>query len=220
MAREGLDQVIGRLTTLSLRLVKFAMSPRRGRSLVLIGAPAAGKSTIGRRLADHAGRPLLDLDEEAERFASVGPGEYPAWYRRASPARRAAAFHAVFVQIPRHGAVISTGAQAPCHLARALHLARAGRAVWLEAGPSDLAARLTALHDGANGTLRFRRPVDEGTSLDEHLAARLGRDAPWYAGLADVRVDTAGRSPEDVTDEIVHSRVFEWFLRRGPASRA
>ena len=46
---------------------------RRGapehRHIVLVGLPAVGKSTIGRRLARHLGRPFHDTDAVVERLA-------------------------------------------------------------------------------------------------------------------------------------------------------
>ena len=35
----------------------------RARDLVLVGPPGAGKSVVGRRLADRLGRAFVDLDE-------------------------------------------------------------------------------------------------------------------------------------------------------------
>jgi shikimate kinase len=35
--------------------------------LILVGLPGAGKSTLGRKLASHLGRPFLDFDAEIER---------------------------------------------------------------------------------------------------------------------------------------------------------
>ena len=43
-----------------------AESARSGRNIVLIGMPASGKTTIGRRVANQMGRPFYDSDAEIE----------------------------------------------------------------------------------------------------------------------------------------------------------
>ena len=45
------------------------------KSIVLIGMPGSGKSSIGTFLAEKTGREFLDTDEEAEKIASLSPAE-------------------------------------------------------------------------------------------------------------------------------------------------
>lgn len=45
------------------------------KSIVLIGMPGSGKSSIGNFLAEKTGREFLDTDEEAEKIASLSPAE-------------------------------------------------------------------------------------------------------------------------------------------------
>lgn len=45
------------------------------KNIVLIGMPGCGKTTIGRRIAELAGRSFFDSDEEYERIYGVGAGE-------------------------------------------------------------------------------------------------------------------------------------------------
>src|SRR5262245_6346826 len=130
------------------------------RSFILTGPPAAGKSTLGRALAERLGRHFLDLDEAvtseagrsvAEIFAAEGEAGFRARERRAlsaalsGPARVIAAGGGALLDRPlRHrvlkeARVFSLDAPLPALLSRA-----AGS----DARPllsGDLAARLSAL---------------------------------------------------------------------------
>jgi shikimate kinase/3-dehydroquinate synthase len=57
--------------------------PRAGRSIVLVGMPGAGKSSIGKRLAAKLGLPFLDADTEIEAAAGLPITEIFARYGEA-----------------------------------------------------------------------------------------------------------------------------------------
>lgn len=48
---------------------------RRKENIVLVGMPGSGKTTVGRLLADHYGRPFCDMDEEIDAVSSRPPAE-------------------------------------------------------------------------------------------------------------------------------------------------
>ncbi len=78
---------------------------------------------------------------------------------------------------------------------RALLAARA-TVVWLRVPPAEAAARLG--RDGAAG-----RPLLDGTDPPEaRLAALEAERGPAYDAAADLRIDTAGRTPSEVAEEI------------------
>src|SRR5581483_6827561 len=60
----------------------------RGRGIVLVGLMAAGKTSIGRRLAARLGLPFRDADEEIERAAGCTIAELFARYGERGVIRR------------------------------------------------------------------------------------------------------------------------------------
>jgi shikimate kinase len=53
----------------SQRLLETALAQTQNRAIVLVGLMGAGKTSIGRRLADRMGLPFVDADTEIERAA-------------------------------------------------------------------------------------------------------------------------------------------------------
>jgi hypothetical protein len=65
------------------------LPPPPARSIVLVGMPGAGKSSIGRRLAARWGLPFRDADTEIEQAAGASVGEIFSRTARRISARRA-----------------------------------------------------------------------------------------------------------------------------------
>ena len=79
----------------------------RGRSIVLVGLPGAGKSTVGRAVADRLGLPFVDLDAEVERAAGITVAEL--FTRHGEPAFREAERAATATLADRGRCVIAPG---------------------------------------------------------------------------------------------------------------
>ena len=163
--------------------------PRR---LLLIGMMGAGKTTIGRLLADRLGCPYLDSDEQVEAMTGRTVPEImnkdgePAFRRAEAEAlRRALAEPAPLVVSVAGGAVLD-----PDNRRR---LRAAGTIVWLRARPETLAERVG---DGAGRPLLDDDPESALVRLD---AVRR----PLYAELADGVVDVDEREPEEVAEAVL-----------------
>lgn len=177
------------------------------RNLVITGFVGAGKTTIGRRLAARLGRPFLDFDEEIVRRAGRSIPEIFA--REGEEAFRA--MEAALCQEWSHprGWVLATGGGTCVSPANRAALQAGGHLFFLYADLEEIARRLTG---AADRPLLHLRP---GETLLERLKSL------WQAREAAYReiphwVDTRGRSPEEVVEEILQRY---WLLEREGASK-
>ncbi len=157
---------------------------REKQSIVLIGMPASGKSTVGRLLAARTGRALVDTDEEIVKSSRMSIPDIFA--REGEDAFR-----------DREAATVASLA------------ATGGRVIATGGGAILRAENLAALR--ANGILYFLdRPLgdltptgDRPLSRDrEALACRYRERYPLYLAAADVRIAVTGNA-ETVTDAIL-----------------
>ena len=161
------------------------------RPIVLVGMMGAGKSTVGRRLAERLGLPFVDSDEEVERGMGLGIAEI---FERHGEARFREEERRIVAELaagpPR---VIAAGGGAFAEgETRRLILAYC-TAVWIDASVETLAARL----DGDRA-----RPL----LGSEPLAALAERRRPFYAG-APLRVE--GDEPPEAVAEAIAAALKE-----------
>lgn len=170
-----------------------------GRNIVLIGMMGAGKSAVGRILADRLERPFVDTDELVE--AEVGK---PVERIFAEDGERT--FRDLEAMVIRHvattrGQVVSVGGGAVLNPANVTTLRATGDLVWLDATPEVLAERVG---EGAD------RPLLAGA--DDVLGAIRGlhdRRHNTYRKVTATRVDTSDRRVDDVASD-----VLAWARRR------
>ncbi len=150
----------------------------RQKTIALVGLMGAGKTSVGRRLAQALGLPFRDADEEVERaagrsvsdiFAELGEPAFRAGERRVI---------ARLLDDPPH--VLATGGGAFMNEDTRALIASKAISVWLKADVEVLAARVGRKND--RPLLQGRDPV---TALRELAATRY----PVYA-LADITVDS------------------------------
>jgi shikimate kinase len=189
--------------------------------IVLIGAPGAGKTTVGSTLAARLGVAFADTDAIVEAAAGkpvsdifITDGEQE--FRRLERAAVAAALAAALASESADATAAdeaATGDAATRDLIEAAPGLRviglgggavmdeqtqarlAGhRVVYLETGFAELAKRVG---------LDRARPLLIGTNPRAQLKALLHQRLPVYEGLAWLTVRTDGRDPDEVADEIV-----------------
>ncbi len=158
---------------------------------ILVGPPGAGKSTVGRRLANALGVDLFDTDAAieaeagrtiAEIFATDGEPEFRAIEERV--VRRA---------VLEQKGVVSLGGGAV--LSRATRTLLAGHAVvYLEISEGEGLRR--------TGT-STARPLLNGADPKAKYRELMRRRRPLYREVASVRVRTDGRSPGRVVKQIL-----------------
>lgn len=156
---------------------------------VLVGPMGAGKSTVGRLLAEALGVTLRDTDEDVEAVAGktvpdifVDEGE--AHFRRLEKAAVAAA-------VGEHDGVVSLGGGAVLD-PDTRRLLRGHEVVFLRVGVADAVKRVG---------LGAGRPLLLG-NVRARIKALLDERAPLYESVATVVVETDGRSPEEVAGEV------------------
>jgi shikimate kinase len=171
------------------------MNPERtspGPRVVLVGPMGAGKSTVGRLLAQRWGVPFRDTDDDVEQgegrtiseiFIDDGEERFRALERTA--VARAVAEHAGVLAVGG-GAVMAEETRG---------VLDGQRVVFLRVGLSDAAARVG---------LGAARPLLLG-NVRGTMKALLDERAPVYESVAAVVVDTDGRTPEQVADAVVEA---------------
>ncbi|MCW8084883.1 3-dehydroquinate synthase [Sabulicella glaciei] len=179
-----------------------ALPPRR--SVVLVGMPGAGKSSIGRRLAARWGLPFRDADTEIEQAAGIAISEIFARYGEAHfrEGERRVIGRLVNGAEP---VVLATGGGAFADPeTRALLRSSGALTVWLK-------VRLPLLLRRVAG--REHRPMFRNADPREVLERLMAARHPLYA-QADLVVPCQDEPPEQTT-----RRVAEAILAHRPAER-
>ena len=141
-------------------------------SIVLIGMPGCGKTTVGRALAEKLGRTFVDLDGEIVRRAGTSIPEIFAREGEAGFRERESALVREFGE--RTGLVVSTGGGVVTRRENYIPLKQNGLLLHLRRDPAALPT------DG--------RPLSQVTAPEELWRRR----APLYAAFADGEIDNNG----------------------------
>ncbi|MEP6628898.1 MAG: shikimate kinase [Lapillicoccus sp.] len=156
---------------------------------VVIGPPGSGKTVTGRALAAVLGVPFHDTDEEIVRregrsIADIFVDDGEAAFRALERAEVARALES-------ERGVVAVGGGAPIDAPTGVLLA-GHTVVLLEVGIADAARRI--------GFDRSRPLLSVNPRAS--WIAMMNERRPVYQSLATHRVDTGGRTPEDVATEI------------------
>ncbi|WP_394114796.1 3-dehydroquinate synthase [Xanthobacter lutulentifluminis] len=161
------------------------------RSIVLVGMPGAGKSSVGRRLAKRLGLAFVDADEEIERAAGM---PIPEIFAQRGEAEFREGEKRVMVRLLQSGpCVLATGGGAFMNADTRAAVAQSGVSVWLRADLNTLLRRVRKRTD---------RPLLAQGDPAQKLAALLAQRGDTYA-LADVTVDSRDVVHELVVEEVI-----------------
>lgn len=165
--------------------------------ILLIGYRGTGKTTVARRLAEAVGYEAIDADDEVERRAGRSIAEIFA--DAGEETFRDLETQVVADLCRRTRAVVSLGGGAVLRRENRLVIGGSGGpVVWLTASPQTILARLTA-----DTTTTSRRPnlTTSGglAEIEQLLQARL----PLYRECATLVVDTEGKTPQTIADEVL-----------------
>ena len=178
---------------MTARAAESAVAPAAFRPLILIGAPGAGKTTVGLVLAARLGVSFTDTDAIIE--AAAGKPVSDIFIEDGEPEFRRLEREAVAVALAGDGGVggvVGLGGGAVMDAGTQARLA-GQRVVYLQTGFTELAKRVG---------LDRARPLLIGTNPRAQLKALLDQRLPVYDSLAWLTVRTDGREPAEIAAEI------------------
>ncbi len=160
--------------------------------VALLGLRGAGKSAVGRALAERLARPFIELDARIEDLAGLSLAEiFELHGEHTYRELERDALERVLAAAPR--AVIATGGGIVSDAATFELLRERAATVWLEARPEVHWQRVIAQGD--------HRPMQNDPRAMKRLRRLLDERAPLY-NRAQFRIDTSELTVEQVTDRI------------------
>lgn len=171
------------------------------KNIILIGFMGCGKSTIGRKLEQLLGYPLVDIDHLIEQkagrpisriFAERGEG----YFRELEAA--------ILQQLSAPGSprrIISTGGGIVTRKRNRQLLKQLGYVVWLQAPVDVILERTSRNHD---------RPLLHTGNPREKIEQLLNERLPHYHAAADLEVETAGLDAGEIACGILESARYHF----------
>ncbi len=164
------------------------------RTVALVGLMGAGKTTIGRRLAEHFSLPFVDADEEIEKAAGQSIADIFAQYGEDGFRDGEQRVIARLLDEPTH--ILATGGGALIRPQTRERLKAKAITIWLRSDIKVLARRIA--NKPHRPLVANRNPLDV---LKDHVKTRY----PLYE-MADITVDTGdqthGKAVELVLDAL------------------
>ena len=171
--------------------------PLAGRSIVLVGMMGAGKTSVGRRLAQRLGLPFVDADAEIETGARM---TIPEIFERFGERYFRDGERKVIARLLDEGQkVLATGGGAFMNPSTRERIAGAGVSIWLKPDFEILLRRVRK---------RSNRPLLQTADPEATLRRLLDERSPTYS-LADFTIES-----KDGPHEIVVDMILEALRRR------
>ena len=164
-----------------------------GRSIALVGMMGAGKTSIGRRLAQALGLGFVDCDAEIESAAGMSVSEI--FERHGEPYFRDGE-RRVIARVLNEGArVVATGGGAFMLAATRERIAEKAVSIWLKADAEVLLRRVRK---------RANRPLLMTSDPEQTMRELIAHRYPFYA-LADIVVASGDSPQEAALDEVLRA---------------
>lgn len=174
-------------------------------NLVLVGPMGAGKSSIGRLLAERFGLAFADADREVE--ARCRTSVSAIFEREGEAGFRTRERESLAVLLAGDGLVLATGGGAVLDAGNRALLRSRGFVVWLQVGVDE---QLERLADDRT------RPLLQRADREVALRQLAEERDPLYAEVADLRFDTSGVDAAEAAGALERHLGERW--QRRPAA--
>jgi len=164
--------------------------------VTLIGYRATGKTTLAKLLAERLGWDWIDADVEIEHRA--GKSIAKIFAEEGEPAFRDLEARVIADLCRSEHLVLAAGGGAPLRLESRQAMRQAGQVVWLKARPETIGARMSG-----DATTASRRPSLTDKNPWDEIVQLLQVREPIYRETAHFAIDTEGKSPTELTVEIL-----------------
>lgn len=167
--------------------------PALSKTVVLVGMMGAGKTSIGRQLADRLGVRFVDSDDEIEAAAGCKIVDIFEIYGEEAFRDVERRVIARLLEGPPH--VLATGGGAFMDESTRVKIRDHGVSVWLRASLSLLLGRVTRRND---------RPLLNSGDLRQNLRALMEERDPVY-GEAEIIIESGKESPDITAEKVLQA---------------
>ncbi|EMI21638.1 Shikimate kinase domain protein [Rhodopirellula maiorica SM1] len=172
--------------------------------LYLTGYRGTGKTSVATRMADAIGCPVVDLDVHIQDHAGCSIREIFA--DSGEQGFRDLESEMLDIVAAESPCVVALGGGAILRESNRKQIQTSGHCIWLIATAEMLAERIAA----DSGTAANRPALTQLGHLDE-IRELLAYRQPLYQEVADVQIDTSGKTLAQVSDEALqHCREKRW----------
>ena len=161
-------------------------------SIIFVGLPGSGKTTIGRQLARRLGLPFVDSDHVIEHQLGCSIREFFA--REGEDSFRDVEQQVLDELTQTHEGVIATGGGAVLRETNRRHLHERGHVIYLRSTPEDVFRRVR--HDTARPLLQVDDPLSR-------LRALFDARDPLYRDAAHFVIETGRPSVASLVNMII-----------------
>ncbi|HEV3167788.1 MAG TPA: shikimate kinase [Isosphaeraceae bacterium] len=176
----------------------MSQEERRGAGLTLVGPRGTGKSTAGQIVAQRLGLPFFDTDTLIE--ATWNRSIRDIFAEGGEPRFRDLEQLVLDDYARRPPAVIATGGGIVLREPNRQTLRRYGKVVWLTGDPRVLADRLMA-----DPRTLLDRPALTPAGTIAELADVMAARAPLYEAVADITIDSTGKTIAEVAEAVLRA---------------
>lgn len=173
------------------------------KTIVIIGMPGSGKSSVGRKLAARLGLPFVDSDAEVERAAGMTIEQI--FDNLGEPAFRDGEHRVIARLLEGPPCVLSTGGGAFLNAATRDLVRKHALSVWLKAEIDVLLDRTSR---------RDNRPLLRNGDHSKILQELLAQREPFYA-TADIVVTSDTRPVDNMAERVVRA-LYDFVEVPGP----
>lgn len=161
--------------------------------LVLVGYRGTGKSSVGKILSQRLNMPYIGMDDEINSRAGMSIPEIVAQFgwQKFRDLESALALELS----GRDGIIVDTGGGVIERPENVENLRKNACIFWLKASVDTIVSRISSCTQ--------RPALVEGKTFTEEVAEVLERRESKYRDAANYQIDTDGRTPEELADEII-----------------